>query len=64
MGNDTVRKAVKYALAGDAGGISRGSSGKTSVIAICAVQPYRLEVFKGAPNAFVAEEQALGDVGT
>ena len=26
-------------------------------------QPHRLEVLKGASNAFVAEEQALGDVG-
>jgi hypothetical protein len=49
--------------AGDADGTSRGSSCKTSAIAFCAVQPHRLEVFKAASNAFLAEEQGLGDVG-
>jgi hypothetical protein len=63
IGNDTVRKADKYALTGDADGISRGSSGKTSAIAFPAVQPHPLEVLKAVSNAFVAEEQALADVG-
>jgi hypothetical protein len=49
--------------AGDAGGTLRGSSGKTSAIAFPAVQPHRLEVLKAASHAFVAAEQALGDVG-
>jgi hypothetical protein len=49
--------------AGDAGSISRGSSGKTSAIAFSAVQLYRLQVLKAASNAFVAEEQALEEPG-
>jgi hypothetical protein len=57
--------ANRYIMDGavDAGGISRGSSCKTSAIAFSAVQPHRLEVLKATSNAFVAEEQALGDVG-
>jgi hypothetical protein len=47
----------------DAGGISRGSSGKIRVVAFSAVQSHRRGVLKAASNAFVAEEQALGDVG-
>jgi hypothetical protein len=47
----------------DAGGTLRCSSGQTSAIAFSAVQPHRLEVLKAASNAFVAEGQALGDVG-
>src|SRR5215208_4109609 len=47
----------------DAGGISRGSSGKIRVVAFSAVQSHRLEVLKAASNASVAEEQALADVG-
>jgi hypothetical protein len=58
-----VRKAVKYALTRDGGGVSRGSSGETNAIAFYAVQPHRLLVLKVASNAFVAEEQALADVG-
>jgi hypothetical protein len=54
-----ARKADKYALTGDAGGISRCSSGKTSTIAFSAVQPHRLEVLKVALNVVVAAEQAL-----
>ena len=57
-----MRKADKYALTGDAVGTLRGSSGKTSAIAYSAVQPHRLEVFKGASNAFIAAEQGLGDL--
>jgi hypothetical protein len=48
--------------AGDAVGTLRCSSGKTNAVAFSAVQPHRLEVLKAASNAFVAEEQALGDV--
>jgi hypothetical protein len=54
-----VRKAVKYALTGNAVGASRGSSGKTSAIAFCAGQPHQLEVLKAASNAFVAEDFLL-----
>ena len=49
--------------AGGAGGTLRCSSGKTSAIAFYAGQSHRLEVLKGASNAFGAEEQALGGVG-
>ena len=58
-----MRKADKYALTGGAGGTLRCYSGKTNAIAFYAVQPHRVQVFKAASNAFVAEEQALGGVG-
>jgi hypothetical protein len=58
-----VRKTIKYVLTVDAGGISRSSSSKTNAVVFSAVQPHRLQVLKAASNAFVAEEQALGDVG-
>ena len=50
--------------AGDAGGLWRGSSGKTSAITFFIVQPHRLEVLRAASNAFVAEELALGALGS
>jgi hypothetical protein len=53
-----VRKADRYALTGGA-----GASSRTSVIVFSAAQPHRLGVLKAALDAFVAEEQALGDVG-
>jgi hypothetical protein len=34
-----------------------------NAIAFSAVQPHRLEVLKAASNAFVVEEQAVGDEG-
>ena len=49
--------------AGDTVGTLRSSSGKTNAIAFSAVQPHRLEVLKAVSNAFVAEEQGLGDLG-
>jgi hypothetical protein len=49
--------------AGDAGGTLRGSSGEENTAAFSAVQPHLLEVIKAASNAFIAEEQALRDVG-
>ena len=58
-----VREAHKYGCTCDAGGISRGSSGKTSAIAFSAVQPRRLNLLKATSNAFLAEELALGDLG-
>src|SRR5215208_4795233 len=62
-GEDTVKKADKYALTGDAVGTSRDSSGKTSAIAYSAGQPHRLELLKAASNASIAAEQGLGDWG-
>jgi hypothetical protein len=32
-----------------------------NAVALSAVQPHRLQVFKGASNAYLAEEQALGE---
>ena len=58
-----MRKAHKYVFTCDAGGTLRCSSGKTNAIAFSAVQPHRLEVLKAVLKTFVAEEQALGDVG-
>ena len=49
--------------AGDAGGTLRGSSGKTNAVVFSEGQPHRVEVLKAASSAFVAEEQALADVG-
>ena len=49
--------------AGDTVGISRGSSSKTNTVVFSAVQPHRLDVFKAASDAFVAEEQELGHLG-
>jgi hypothetical protein len=49
--------------AGDAVGTLRGFSVKTSAVVFSEDQPHLLEVLKAASNAFVAEEQALADVG-
>jgi hypothetical protein len=58
-----VRKDHKYASTSGAGGISRGSSGKTSAVAFYAVEPQRLEVLKAASNAFLAAEMILAALG-
>jgi hypothetical protein len=49
--------------AGDAVGTLLCSSSKTNAVVFSAVQPHLLEVLKAALNAFVAEEQVLGDAG-
>jgi hypothetical protein len=53
-------KPVSKRLRGDtvdAGGISRGSSGKIRVVAFSAVQSHRRGVLKAASNAFLAAER-------
>ena len=56
------KSPAKRSIMGDAGGILRGSSGKTNAVAFSVVPPHRLELFKAASNVFVAEERALGGV--
>jgi hypothetical protein len=50
--------------AGDAVDTLRCSSSKTNAVAFSSGKRHRLEVLIAASNAFVAEEQALGDVGS
>jgi hypothetical protein len=58
-----LQTVILWPGAGDAVGISQGSSVKANAVVFSVGQPHRLGVIVAASNASVAEEQAFTDVG-